>query len=61
MNFQQFRQSIVKNRAKLVIEGVKPKWPYNYGTRPAYVVTMNSTSIYFYFNDDGILLDKKKI
>jgi hypothetical protein len=59
--FQAFRKFIQKNRHQLTVKGTPPVWPYNYGTRLAYIVTMGEVTQYFYFNDDGILLQRKRL
>jgi len=60
-NFKAFRRFIQKNRDKIIVKGTAPTWPYNYGTRLAYLVTINSITKYYYFNNSGILLQIKDI
>lgn len=61
MDFTGFRQFCKEQRDNITVKGIYPKWPYNYGTRLAYVVTMNNVTKYFYFREDGKLIDKKDL
>jgi len=60
-NFSNFRLFIKKNRNNIVIKGVKAKWPYNYGGKIGYEVTLKDKTIYFFFNCDGIMLTNNVI
>ena len=59
MNFKGFRKFVIKNRKDIVVKGTYPEWPYNYGTRTAYIVTLKKVTQYFYFREDGQLIDRK--
>jgi len=50
------------DKNKISYEIVKAKWPYNYGNNKGYQATnKNGVLVYFFFNDDGILLQRRII
>jgi len=61
MNFKGFRKFCKEQRKNITVKGTAAQWPYNHGTRLAYVVTMNNITKYFYFNSDGLLIDQKDL
>ena len=38
---------------------VPAHWPYDYNDNKAYVVTHNNSTQYFFFNDEGQLIQRK--
>ena len=47
------------NKNDLTPEIVDAEWPYNYGDNKAYLVTHNDVTQYFFFNDEGVMLQRK--
>ena len=52
-------QKWLKETDNVTVKEVKAKWPYNYNDNKAYEVTYNKVTQYFFFNDDGVLLQRK--
>jgi len=60
MTEQQFLDGCKLN--KIDFERVDAKYPYNYNENKAYqAVNKNGLEMYFFFNDDGKLLQRGKI
>ena len=56
-NLQSFQDFLTKNN--LTPEIVPACWPYDYNDNKGYIVTHNGSTQYFYFNDEGVLLQRK--
>lgn len=52
-------QKWLKETDNVIVNEVRAKWPYNYNDNKAYEVTYNKVTQYFFFNDDGVLLQRK--
>ena len=54
-------KKFLNDTPNIIVEIVKADWPYNYGDNKAYLVTHNDLTQYFYFNDDGMMLQRKTV
>lgn len=57
--FESF-QKFLKDK-DLTAKTVPADWPFNYNDNIAHVVTYNGLTQYFFFNDEGQLLVRKKL
>jgi hypothetical protein len=58
---KSFDEFIKKNEGNIEVIEVPAEWPYNYGDNIAYEVTFKNVTQYIFFNDDGKLLQQKRL